>query len=254
MRGDLRSPSDSSVGEWIARELRGDVGSVTNVVPDRFKAYARILHPATKPDGTAISWSDVAAATGRVMHARVQWYVLVGSYDPEGMEGSRWSGGAPDRGDLSPEVLRPLCTLLAKYTTSPVDCFFGLWTGWTWRSTQAFRQSVRVWPRREETVYSVEEIDGPRIELPPQAGREYVLVSGPLSAATEIGETAKGIQLSPTSPNLMWPADRSWFLASDIDLDSTLVGGSTELVEAIVNADEFEAWPIGRRDSLAVDA
>jgi hypothetical protein len=33
-----------------------------------------------------------------------------------------------------------------------------------------------------------------------------------------------------------------------------LVGGSTRLIEAILNTPELDAWPVGSDDSLAYDA
>lgn len=63
------------------------------------------------------------------------------------------------------------------------------------------------------------------------------------------GEVSGG--LAPTSPSLIWPADRSWFLASEIDFDSTLVGGTKDLADAILASEELEAWPIDPLDSLA---
>jgi hypothetical protein len=86
----------------------------------------------------------------------------------------------------------------------------------------------------------------PRLRLP---GREYVVVSGPLREATLV----KG-WLSPSSPNLIWPEDRAWFLASEIDFDSTLVGGTEELARAILDDSRFEAFPIGPRDHLTWNA
>ena len=56
------------------------------------------------------------------------------------------------------------------------------------------------------------------------------------------------------SPNLFWPADRTWCVASEIDFDSTLIGGSTELVDAILQAPELDAWSVQPDDSLAHDA
>jgi hypothetical protein len=55
-------------------------------------------------------------------------------------------------------------------------------------------------------------------------------------------------------PNLIWPADHSWFVASEVDFDSTLVGGSAELVETIVQCPALEAWQVEPTDSLAIDA
>jgi hypothetical protein len=57
--------------------------------------------------------------------------------------------------------------------------------------------------------------------------------------------------LFPTSPNLIWPTDRAWLLASEIDFDSTLIGGSDALVEAIMDSDGIEAARVGATDSLA---
>jgi hypothetical protein len=56
------------------------------------------------------------------------------------------------------------------------------------------------------------------------------------------------------APNLIWPADESWFVASEVDFDSTLVGGSVMLIEAIVESPELEAWQVGPSNSLAADA
>jgi hypothetical protein len=51
-------------------------------------------------------------------------------------------------------------------------------------------------------------------------------------------------------PNLIWPADRSWFVQSEYDLDSTLVGESRELVESLMASPELETWEVERSDSL----
>lgn len=64
----LAIPKDSSAADWIEAELTGEGGAVTDVVPDRFEAYARIFHPATASDGTPVEWSAIAARLGRHMH------------------------------------------------------------------------------------------------------------------------------------------------------------------------------------------
>jgi hypothetical protein len=43
-------------------------------------------------------------------------------------------------------------------------------------------------------------------------------------------------------PNLIWPADHAWFVQSEVDLDSTLVGGSRSLVDALLAAPCLETW------------
>ena len=56
------------------------------------------------------------------------------------------------------------------------------------------------------------------------------------------------------APHLIWPADRSWLVVTEVDFDSTLVGGSSELVEAIVASPDPEAWQVEPTTSLAEGA
>ena len=48
------------------------------------------------------------------------------------------------------------------------------------------------------------------------------------------------------TPTYWWPKDRSWCLCTDWDLIFTLVGGSTELTDAIVNDDFLESVIVSR--------
>lgn len=108
------------------------------------------------------------------------------------------------------------------------------------------RQAAAITP-----AFSADELSRPLLELP---GREYLLFSGPLSAATRIGDPHGVLGFDPQSPNLMWPSDRAWFLGSEIDFDSTLVGGTRDLIESILDTSGLDAWPVGPDDSLAYDA
>ena len=56
------------------------------------------------------------------------------------------------------------------------------------------------------------------------------------------------------SPNIFWPADRAWCVASEIDFDSTLVGGSEKLITTLVEDPPLGAWQARPADSLAFDA
>lgn len=56
--------------------------------------------------------------------------------------------------------------------------------------------------------------------------REYRLFTGPV---------AKG-EGWVFGPNLWWPEDRAWCVASEIDLDYTLVGGTEELIGELMGA------------------
>lgn len=257
--GDLSVAEDVSPGNWIGPRLAGDFGAVTLAVPDGFAAYARICHPATDPENKPVTWPEVARVTGRVVHPVMQWHALVGSPDPFNFTGSLWSGQPPDRGNLARPLLESLCELLADYTTQAAHCFFGLWIGWSWveqgvvLTTLGRTGAEHVRPTTEfmPSPFSTEELSRPRLRLP---HREYLLLTGPLSAATKIHEPGPPSLRSPQSPNLFWPADRTWCVASEIDFDSTLVGGPTDLIQAILNTPQLDAWPVRPEDSLACDA
>jgi len=233
----LEIAQDVSPGEWLAGRLRGDVGSVTDTVPSGYSAYARVFHPATDQDGAPVAWSDVALMTGRTAHPLMQWHALVGSQDPEKFRGSLWQGRSPERGNLPRKPLQALCDILAGHTTEPEHCFFAIWIGWGWVD-------------RGKT-FSSHELRLPHLELP---DREYVLLTGPLTAASETADAEAMTPLEEQSPNLFWPADHAWCVGTEIDFDSTLVGGTTAVVQAIVESAALEAWQVNPTDSLTADA
>jgi hypothetical protein len=228
--GGLSFSDDLSPWAWIEPLLGGEFGAVTLQVPGCFPAYARICHPAEDADGLRVDWATVARATGRTPHALMQWHALVGSPDAFNFTGSLWPGREPERGNLVSDQLRSLCDVLSAHTADPACCFAGIWAGWGWTGSN--------WS------------DAGQLCLP---DREYLLLEGPLSATDEVGHD-EGLVPGSQSPNLLWPADRAWFVASEIDFDSTLVGGTEDLIGAILAEPGLDAWPVGPDDSLAYDA
>jgi len=79
--------------------------------------------------------------------------------------------------------------------------------------------------------------------------RAYLLFHGPMSGVGEIGYWV-GNYFRPQTPDLMWPADRSWFVAGDTDLDSTYLGGSSELIRELLADARVEAWPVSATDPI----
>jgi hypothetical protein len=253
--------TDVSAADWITERI-GEFGSgVAGLVPAGYDAYARLLHPAW-PAGEAVAddreleplpWKEVAKISGRRMHPRVQFDDLVGTGRGEAREYE------PDVGELPPALLFALCEVLAEHTQTPERCWFCLWDGWGWiagspsagvivTSEAASGRAVDVPP-----AFPSEIINGPRVSLP---GRDYILFEGPLDGANELGwhhgellsAAYPELDFDPEdfelqSPNLFWPRDRSWFVATEIDLDSTYVGGSQHLVGALLKDPRFEAWP-----------
>lgn len=227
----------TAAGAWIAPRLEGGFGGkVKQQVPNSYDAYVRIFHPASDRDGDPVTWTEVAKALGRTVHREMQWHKLVGSNDSFGMSGSEWPGGIPATGELDFASLESLSCVLERYTPNPRHCFFGLSTIFA-GVDDAYPAAIR-------------------LSFP---GRDYVVFSGPLSAVNQVGYEENPGKLDPAnrwtqSPNLIWPSDSSWYVASEYDLDSTLVGGSRKLIDAIMAVPQLETWEVGRDDSLEADA
>jgi hypothetical protein len=84
--------------------------------------------------------------------------------------------------------------------------------------------------------------------------RTFLVIEGSIAGATAVGSRYWNGPFQPEPPTLIWPADRAWFVASDPDLDSTYVGGSTAMIEALLATPGLEAWPIGSTDRVTLDS
>jgi hypothetical protein len=82
--------------------------------------------------------------------------------------------------------------------------------------------------------------DGPRVELP---GRNYVLFVGPLAGLPALMDVQDG-----HSPNLWWPDDRAWCVATEIDLAWSYVGGPAALISDALANPRLEAQPASPDD------
>ena len=244
--GLLRSESDVTVAQWIAPRLR-ESGSVAGTAPDGFEVYVRVCHPADRA-GRPYTWAQVASETGRTVHPVMQWHALVGASDSLNMSDSKWPGGDPRRGSLDLSVLAPLCAVLAEHTATPQACLLGLWYGYGWIDGGSLTVGYPVAGGRVGGVIGDPPAfsrDRPTLALP---AREYFLFRGPIDAALEMSTRWD------QSPNLFWPEDRAWFMASEIDFDSTVIAGSSELAQALLAAPELETWPVDPGDLLTESA
>lgn len=110
-------------------------------------------------------------------------------------------------------------------------------------------------------ILSDEISKGPRLELP---NRGYVLFRGGIAELADPDwqlhmpwrdreAEERGFAPSAHSPNLAWPADRAWVLVAEIDYDSTIVGGTPELIDALCADPRLETLPIPAEADLAFD-
>ena len=144
-------------------------------------------------------------------------------------------------GHLDHETLQRLVGVLKPHTTTPLDCFFGLWDGFGDIHGSPSVGLLKADSHGLETdrwippAFSPVVLNGPRVSIP---ARDYLLFRGPLRLAGQWGaaDLVPGRQRDLNSPNLMWPADHAWFTATEIDLPWTGVAGTAELIEDLLAA------------------
>lgn len=220
--GEADPETDVSPGAWIVEALRDD-RSVASLVPPAFAAYARVLHPAVRyagDDDVDVRWDEVAAHNGTTAHRLMQWPAVTGSWEyvAEEDQPGIWND-SPAEGHLPAHVAAALASLLAAWTTTPQEC----WFGWC--------DEARDSP--------------PHLRLPTC---DLLLRRGPITLA------AANFAPEPQeqSAAAWWPADRAWFVATDPTLMSTYVGGPTGAVDAVL-ASSLEAHPASPEDPVGND-
>jgi hypothetical protein len=206
---DVELMTDTSEADWVVSALRPwdeDGVRVGSFMPDVFEAYTRLDH---------------------------------GEGDP--VHG--WS--------VRRDMLEAIASRLSSFSPRSEPCWFCLWEGWgTWwkgahgpltsrsgsRSSKAERQQLREVAREERQID--DERDRVLRSTPRVRGehRSYFLVRGPLPSAISLWETA-----GHEPPSLWWPADRSWLVSTEIYATSTYVGGSRELIDALLASPELAA-------------
>ena len=212
---------DVSPAAWIRPRLHPFGRDVGSVIPEGFQGYARLFHPV-EVDGRD-RWRDVALRNGRIVHSEMQFHLIS---TPRGQTPTELYGKRePRHGTLLLEQRRVLVEHLRKATTTQDRCWFCMWEGFG-----GFEDG------------GVPE----RVELP---GRKYVLYRGAIDRALQSPDP-----LLDQSPNLWWPDDRAWFVASEIDFAWTYVGGEDGLIAGLLADGRLEALPVAlgaKADSTA---
>ncbi len=257
-------------GGWVLEGTRG-WGQVHSLLPDVFESYARIFHPALReaeerdlPLKSAsesrtgvparirhngivwceVRWAEVAHANGRVAHPAMEWTAITGSYeyDWHGMQPGIWDE-VPQRGSLPLRLTERLCGQLAAFTSTPELCWCAGWEG--------DGNMIGLWS----------DLSLPRLAM---SNRAMIVARGSLSSVPQRSFT-DGFEAwdepghpqfaeSYRSPSLWWPDDRAWCVATDVDLQSTYLGGSAECVARLLNDEQVEVMPVSAEQSVTIDA
>lgn len=285
----MDSLRSAAAGDWLKPLIDTQWHDMHAVVPRGFPAYARIFHPAwrDRPEDThtwhghglparggleqqVVGWSDVAQAFGRQMHALAQFHRLVGPETPRlgPLDAEGWRYSSPEEGNLAPGILANAAAHLCRHTTTPDRGVTAIWDGWGGLASSAgymqltLRADGASWTSPEPTetgpgsgLLPADVVNGEKLELP---GRSYFLFdTAPriYVAADWVNEAPwHHMPESPQSPGILWPSDHSWVLVSEIDFDSTVVGGSRELIGALVQDPAIEAMVLQEGADLGWDA
>ena len=128
-------------------------------------------------------------------------------------------GYLPKRGSVPEAECRTLVDVLRDFSSTPGRCYFCLWDGYGNIDTRLYKADSR-------------------IRAP---ARDYLLFRGPIDGVMAF--LRGNWPFWGDSPNIWWPEDRAWCVATDIDLFDTFVGGSRECVEAVLDNPGLEALP-----------
>ena len=218
--GVYRAVVDVRAAGWVVAGLRGFGESVLSLVPACFSEYVRVFHPAYRRAGServAVTWAEIASANGMRMHSGVQFGSITGSERYEGKGQPGVFDQPPETGNLARELLDPLADVLARHTSTPGACYFAVWDGWGGCPPEV----------RSAPTFSV-----------PQ--RTYHLLAGPGDALRELADAWQPLG-APRSPNLWWPQDHAWCVATEVDLKTTYIGADRSCAQELVSSPEVEA-------------
>jgi hypothetical protein len=202
---------------WFADALRApdpDAFRVWSVVPDRYSAYARLVHPA-------YYWSE---GTNQPVHLRD-----IDHPEQQGWEGDarftwqtgwsikqQWTIGTPMIGTLDAADLTALIEVLSSFTTTPDDVWALIWPGWGYDWSGQLHHGAQQMPIR---------------------GNAFALLHGSLSALAELRAQADH------APSYWWPQDRAWAVGTDLDDFCSYIAGSDDCVTAVLTDTRLECYP-----------
>lgn len=200
---------DGAHADWWLDELSpwGDDGiRVASFVPSAFPAVGQVLHPwwgGDPEDGSTQTWREVAQRLGfaspRAFDQTREMFDI-----PAAAE----AGMSSSQGELDERTARALVEVLASATATPDDVFVAVWEGWGDVPVQRFPGAARL----------------------DTEARGHVLLRGPLDGVlTSVAVSPFGRPVA----GLWWPADRAWFVATEVDLAWTFVAGSDDLLDRL---------------------
>lgn len=149
--------------------------------------------------------------------------------------------------DARPGQLPALFEALATQTTTPDDCYFCIWEGFGRTGMAGHHEAVgtdderspleRGAARPASVRQPAEPRSAPQVPQVVVPNRAYWLFRG---ALTDVGtwDCARGwpglCRLDEADPAFVWPGDRAWCIASDVDPHYAGIGASTAIIDRLL--------------------
>lgn len=190
--------------DWIERSCRGEWWTVGALVPNQYESFLRVSAPAPDHDDW---WSayrglfDVVVSVGERNTSSPDraWFAI-------------WEGHGFDNAETR-----------VAWRDSPVDEAER-------RARDAELDRLRDEDRRHNAAIRDELNRLPRFDRP---GRTYYLLQGALRSATDLRHPDSDHW---RNPDLFWPDDRRWFVATDVDFWSLYIGGGSTFIADLADA------------------
>ncbi|WP_241989263.1 hypothetical protein [Cryobacterium serini] len=189
-------------------------------------------------------------------------------------DGRRYA--APREGCIDDASLAAASAVLARHTGTPAAGIAAAWEGWGGLASSAgvarftFEASDGLPAGVDDTGgedggdpepgsgwLSREVATGSRFDLHGKTARHYVLFE---VGANDLADSAWPERAAwvdqpmwAQSPSIVWPEDHSWVLATEIDFDSTLVAGTTKLIQELVQTAGLEVLSMRTDADLTSD-
>ena len=235
--------TDVTAGRWVEEGFSTNFASVGALVPGGFEGYARLLHPALDESVQPVKWATVTEWAGRVHHPLMSFEGISSPVAGHGAGIRPWRED-PNHGSMEEETATELAAFLSRFTGTPEQCYFGVWEGYGQYSGGSAMLTAEGRGRRlgiPREIRRARRLRG--------IGRNYLLYTGELQDIT-----AFYANFLSEPPNIWWPTDLAWFVATDIDLDSTYIGASHECIDALLRHPALEAVLAEYRASVAMTA
>lgn len=160
------------------------------------------------------TWRSVAEDAGVPLKSTTQWEEI------KITRAGEVNLDSPRKGTLESRESEVLSKHLAHHTRTPENCWFGVWEGWGDIYPPSGATSFR-WFMRDLYLLNGAVLDSPFV--------------------------------STRGATVWWPEDQSWFVATEVDYDSTIVGGSVSAIEELLSSN-LSAIKIEAFDSLVLNA